>query len=371
MKSSQMPLIYIEHGPVSLHSIFTCFSYYYFRGTISDMKTIAITMGCPAGIGPEIILRYFQDLPVSSLYKTVVLGDLAVLEKNRKELGFSSRLVPWQPGTPVPNDAIPVMPLSELSFNTIQWGKPNRSTAHAMVNYIKKGVELTQQGWLDGIVTCPISKAALNDAGYGFPGHTEMLAALTDTTDFAMMMAGSSLRVTLVTIHCAISEVPPALSTQRILQLIRTTNNSLKNDFGISRPRIAVAGLNPHAGENQLFGNEEFHSILPAVTLGHNEGIDVSGPFPPDTVFVRASQGRYDAVVCMYHDQGLIPFKLLHFSDGVNVTLGLPIVRTSVDHGTAYDIAGKGIANCDSLKEAVTMAAEISCNRDKFVPGEG
>lgn len=332
------------------------------------MNTIGITMGCPTGIGPEIIFRYFQQHPQKPDYIAVVLGDLAVLEKCRTEMGFSLPLASWQPCTPLPEAAIPVVQLSSLSADTLLWGKPNRSTASAMVNYITKGVEYIKQGWLDGIATCPISKEALNDAGYNFPGHTEMLADLTGSKDYAMMMAGSKLCVTLVTIHCPLSEVPTAISTERILRLIQTTDRALKVDFGIARPRIAVAGLNPHGGENQLFGSEEFQTIQPAVSLSCEEGIDVSGPFPPDTVFVKASQGEYDAVVCMYHDQGLIPFKLLHFNDGVNVTIGLPIVRTSVDHGTAYDIAGKGVADGDSLVEAVKLAAKISYNRNNYVP---
>jgi 4-hydroxythreonine-4-phosphate dehydrogenase len=328
------------------------------------MNTIGITMGCPTGIGPEIIFRYFQQHPKKSDYKVVVLGDLAVLEKCGTELGFTIPLRSWQPGTPLPKAAIPVVQLSSLSADTLQWGKPDHSTARAMVNYITKGVEYIKQGYLHGISTCPISKEALNDAGYNFPGHTEMLADLTGATDYAMMMAGSKLSVTLVTIHCPLSEVPTAISTERILRLIQTTHNALKVDFGITKPRIAVAGLNPHGGENQLFGSEDFQIIQPAVSLGCEAGIDVAGPFPPDTVFVKASQGDYDAVVCMYHDQGLIPFKLLHFSDGVNVTIGLPIVRTSVDHGTAYDIAGKGVADGESLIEAVKLAAKISYNRN-------
>lgn len=329
------------------------------------MTTIGITMGCPTGIGPEIILRYFEQQSRDPFCNPVVLGDLAVLEKCKNELGFTVALTPWQPGTPLPDSTIPVIELSSLSADTVQWGKPTRTTADAMAAYIKKGVEYTQQGYLDGIATCPISKDALNSAGYTFPGHTEMLAHLTATENYAMMMAGSRLRVTLVTIHCPLSEVPAAMSTQRILQLIRITHKALKVDFNIQKPRIAVAGLNPHGGENQLFGSEEVHAISPAVSLGCDEGIDVSGPYPPDTVFFKSARGDYDAVVCMYHDQGLIPFKLLHFNDGVNVTLGLPIVRTSVDHGTAYDIAGKGVASSDSLSEAVRLAAEISCNRKR------
>jgi len=329
------------------------------------MTTIGITMGCPTGIGPEIVLRYFDQRSSDPFCTPVVLGDLAVLEKCRDELNFTVTLTPWHPDTPLPDSTIPVIQLSSLSADTVQWGKPTRATADAMVAYIKKGIEYTQQGYLDGITTCPISKDALNSAGYTFPGHTEMLAHLTATEDYAMMMAGSKLRVTLVTIHCPLSEVPAAMSTQRILQLIRITHKALKVDFNIQKPRIAVAGLNPHGGENRLFGSEEFHAISPAVSLGCDEGIDVSGPYPPDTVFFKSARGDYDAVVCMYHDQGLIPFKLLHFNDGVNVTLGLPVVRTSVDHGTAYDIAGKGVASSDSLSEAVKLAAEISCNRKR------
>jgi 4-hydroxythreonine-4-phosphate dehydrogenase len=234
-----------------------------------------------------------------------------------------------------------------------------------MVTYIRKGVEYIKEGWLDGITTCPISKDALNQAGYQFPGHTEMLAHLTASENYAMMMAGSSLKVTLVTIHCPLREVPEIISVARVLNLIKITHRALKVDFGVHSPRIAIAGLNPHAGENQLFGNEEVHAIAPAISLAQEKGMDVSGPYPPDTVFFKATRGDFDAVVCMYHDQGLIPFKLLHFNDGVNVTLGLPIVRTSVDHGTGYDIAGKGVANPDSLGEAVKLAARISRNRQK------
>lgn len=332
------------------------------------MKMIGITMGCPAGIGPEIILRYFEQRPEIPYCNSVVLGDLAVLEKCRNDLNFKTPLVNWQPATPLPKVGVPVVQLSSLSADNIRWGHPTISTAKAMATYIQKGVEYIQQGWLHGIATCPISKEALNRAGFDFPGHTEMLAHLTGSENFAMMMAGNKLRISLATIHCPLSEVPAAISTQLVLKIIRTTYTALRVDFGIKKPRIAVAGLNPHAGENQLFGSEELNAITPAIILGRQDGIDLSGPFPPDTVFVKAVQGDYDGVVCMYHDQGLIPFKLLHFDDGVNVTLGLPIVRTSVDHGTAYDIAGQGIANADSLTEAVKLAAQISSNRCNYQP---
>jgi 4-hydroxythreonine-4-phosphate dehydrogenase len=226
-------------------------------------------------------------------------------------------------------------------------------------------VQLIRRGVIDGMTTCPISKASLQAAGYVYPGHTEMLAELTGTEHYAMMLAGPRLRVTLVTIHCPLSQVAARLTEEAIIDLIRITYRALRTDFALSRPKIAVAGLNPHAGENGLFGDEETNLIQPAINQALKEGITVEGPFPPDTVFFKAATGLYDAVVCMYHDQGLIPFKLLHFSDGVNVTLGLPLVRTSVDHGTAYDIAGKGLADANSLTAAVNLAATISANRKR------
>ena len=320
-------------------------------------------MGCPAGIGPEIILRYFMARRWPAGLQPIVLGDIGVLKKCATELNLQDSCISWQPGSEPIQGTTPVLPVSDLNAQAIQWGQPNKATAHAMVHYIETAVRLTQDGFLQGITTCPISKDALNNAGYHFPGHTEMLANLTASSNYAMMMAGQSLRVTLVTIHCPLAKVPDLLTPDSIFNLIMTTANALRNDFGIAAPRIAVAGLNPHAGENNLFGTEEGSAIVPAIEKAHKNDIDVSGPYPPDTIFFKATKGHFDAVVCMYHDQGLIPFKLLHFHDGVNVTLGLPIVRTSVDHGTGYDIAGKGVASAESLSEAVQLAADISTNR--------
>lgn len=327
------------------------------------MTTIGITMGCPAGIGPEIIQHYFNKLHSNDPITTVVLGDIGILDRCGAELGYAKKCAPWQPGSPVATDTIPVLPLSSLPASELVWGQPTLASAKAMAHYIEQGVNLATQGILDGITTCPISKASLQQAGFKYPGHTEMLSHLTGTKDFAMMLAGSTLRVTLVTIHCALDHVTAQLSRANILHLIRLTHRALMTDFAITTPRIGVAGLNPHAGEEGLFGTEEQELIAPAVAMAQDEGIDAAGPFPPDTIFYKASQGQFDAVVCMYHDQGLIPFKLLHFHDGVNVTLGLPIVRTSVDHGTAYDIAGKGIADPSSLAAAIATAAAISTNR--------
>jgi 4-hydroxythreonine-4-phosphate dehydrogenase len=327
------------------------------------MTIIGITMGCPAGIGPEIILRYFAENENSSEIQAVVLGDRKVLEKCSADVQLPAPCVPWLPGSPLPASGIPVVQLSALEQDDIEWGRPNKTTGIAMAHYIEAGVKLAQQGFIQAITTCPISKSSLNDAGYHFPGHTEMLASLTKSSTFAMMMAGNKLRVTLVTIHCPLREVANGLTDDAVYTMIRTTHQALMTDFGISDPKIAVAGLNPHGGENRLFGSEEEQIIEPAIAHARTDNMNVSGPYPPDTVFFKAASGAFDAVVCMYHDQGLIPFKLLHFDDGVNITLGLPIVRTSVDHGTAYDIAGKGLANHRSLGEAVRLAAVISRNR--------
>lgn len=339
------------------------------------MCIIGITMGCPASIGPEIILKYFSHEPSSTNISPVVLGDVTVLKKCADSLGYDSiHIIPWTVGDPLPEkkvNHIPVLPLSNLQATDIEWGKPNLTTAKAMAHYIVEGVKLTQEGILDGITTCPISKYSLNQAGFSFPGHTEMLAELTGSQNYAMMMAGDRLRVTLVTIHCPLASVPGALTQNIIIKLIETTHQALSVDFGIVTPKIAVAALNPHAGENLLFGDEEHTTIQPAIAKCQDNGIVVEGPFPPDTVFFKAAQGDYDAVVCMYHDQGLIPFKLLHFDDGVNVTLGLPIVRTSVDHGTAYDIAGSGVADPSSLNHAIELAGTISTNRKIFAKNKG
>lgn len=332
-----------------------------------ESKPLAITMGCPVGIGPEIILKSFA----SGVYdgepaRPVVIGDPGVLSWCGRILGLPAPVVAWQPGEEPARGTIPVFApddLPDLDISRLKWGEPDQGTGRAMAVCIEAAVKAVLQEMVGGMVTCPITKKALNQAGYRFPGHTEMLASLCRTDRYAMMMAGRRLRVTLVTIHTPLRAVADALNHQAIFELIRMTARSLKHDFALPRPRIAVAGLNPHAGEDGLFGREEVEVIRPAVEAAGAAGWQASGPYPPDTVFHRAASGAYDAVVCMYHDQGLIPFKLLHFADGVNVTIGLPIVRTSVDHGTAYDIAGQGKADPASLIAAVRMAGEIAKNR--------
>jgi 4-hydroxythreonine-4-phosphate dehydrogenase len=332
------------------------------------MKTdriIGITMGCPVSIGPEIIVRFFAEFGGLVGFQPVVLGDPAVLERIANELGIKIPIRTWQPGEEPSSGCIPVLPLSELDAGRLRWGRPDQATGTAMASYIEEAVRLQLAGRLAAMVTCPIGKKTLLEAGYPFPGHTEMLASLCGTGEYGMMLAGRNLRVTLVTIHLGLAAVPGAITMEGVLRMINLTGRSLRKDFDIEAPRLAVAGLNPHAGENGIFGDEEEKIILPAVETAREQGWQVAGPLPPDTVFHQAAAGRFDVVVCMYHDQGLIPFKLLHFEDGVNFTMGLPIVRTSVDHGTAYDIAGRGMANPASLTAAFRMATLIVSNRQR------
>jgi len=332
--------------------------------TETEPAPIGITMGCPVGIGPEIVLRFLGEQGPHHELRPVVLGDVMLLRRCARELGLEIEIVDWRPGMVVRRGAVNVLSLSVLPEG-LHWGKPTAESGRAMGHYIEEAVRLAREGILSAMVTCPIAKTALKAGGYDFPGHTEMLARLCGADDFAMMMAGRRLKVTLVTIHQALASVPAAVSEGAVLRMISITGQALRRDFSLAEPRLAVAGLNPHAGEDCLFGDEEVRVIAPAVAAARRLGWQVDGPLPPDTVFHKAATGGYDAVVAMYHDQGLIPFKLLHFADGVNVTLGLPIVRTSVDHGTAYDIAGRGLASPSSLSAAFFMAAEIAGNRKK------
>jgi 4-hydroxythreonine-4-phosphate dehydrogenase len=324
-----------------------------------DLPRIAITMGDPAGIGPEIIVKALLMPDIHEVCRPVVLGDIGCLEMASTGMGsLSFQRISTPSETTGRQGLIEVMPLSELK-DSVSPGRPTRDGGKAMVDYVLKAVELSVGGQVAAMVTAPISKELMHQAGYQFDGHTELLGHLTGTQDCVMMLAGDRLRVSLVTIHCALAEVPRRLSEALIVKTIGITYRSLQRDFGIDKPRVAVAALNPHAGESGLFGNEDKTIVGPAVEAARDSGLSIEGPFPADTVFHHASTGRYDAVVAMYHDQGLIPLKLLHFSDAVNITLGLPIVRTSVDHGTAYDIAGKGMADPSSLTAAIKMAAKI------------
>jgi 4-hydroxythreonine-4-phosphate dehydrogenase len=323
-------------------------------------------MGDPCGIGPEIIVRALARPEVRDVCRPLVLGDEAALRRALEITAASLTIMTCEAPPPeVSPDVVPLVPLSTLFPDDMAFGRPTIASGVAMAGYIIEAARLCLNGKADAMATAPINKEALNRAGILHPGHTELLAELTGTSDFVMMLAGDRLRVTLVTIHEALADVPRLVTTEKILATIRITHRDLDRYFR-KNPRIAVLALNPHCGEGGMFGSEEVEIIAPAIALARAEGLDVSGPHSADTLFHFAVQGDYDAVVCMYHDQGLIPLKLLHFDDGVNVTLGLPLIRTSVDHGTAYNLAGTGRASDASMAAAIRMAAQMarvkSCN---------
>lgn len=327
-----------------------------------NLPLIAITMGDPSGIGPEIIARALADEVVSSCCRPLVIGDPLAMERAVALTGISRKLIVTRPDKlpeAAGGDAIHIAALSHLKSVDMEYGQPTIAAGDAVFRYITHGASLCLSGRAAAMATAPINKEALNRSGHHYPGHTELLAELTATTEFVMMLAGDRLRVGLVTIHEALAEVPSLVTYEKVLATIRIINKDVGRYFRAS-PRIAVLALNPHAGEGGLFGSEEELTIKPAIRAAQAEGIDASGPHSADTLFHFAAKGEYDAVVCMYHDQGLIPLKLLHFDDGVNITLGLPIIRTSVDHGTAYNLAGKGVASHESMKAAIMLAAKMA-----------
>jgi len=323
-------------------------------------------MGDPAGIGPEIIVKALDDRDIYRLCRPLVLGDPEILSsailKTSKNMSFN--VISNASDTGCIPGMINLIAVSNLKIKSIKPGRPVIEGGKAMVEYILSAVGMTRKKEIGAMVTCPINKDLMNRAGYRYEGHTQLISEMTGTDDYVMMLAGKKLRVALATIHCALKDVPALLSEEIIRKTITITARALKQDFGLKEPCIAVAGLNPHAGESGMFGTEEEDIISPAIKRARDEGWCGTGPLPPDTLFYKAASGQFDAVVAMYHDQGLIPLKLLHFSDAVNVTLGLPIIRTSVDHGTAYDIAGSGKADPASLKSAIRMAVEIIRNRN-------
>ena len=329
------------------------------------LPVIAITMGDPTGVGPEIIVKALSHKRTFRFCRPLVLGDGNIMARAIKLLKAAlkiNEIEHVEEGT-YEHGTLNLINLSDINVDDAYYGMPTESCGKAMVSYIEKAVRLVLDDRIDAITTAPISKKALSDAGYSYPGHTELLAELTGSQEYLMMLAGERLKVTLVTIHCGLKEIFSLLTTEKILAAIKITQNALTKFFGEKKPKIAVAALNPHAGEGGLFGKEEEGIILPAVREAQRLGIAVEGPMPPDTLFYHAAQGTYSAVVSMYHDQGLIPLKLLHFEDAVNITLGLPIIRTSVDHGTAYDIAGTGKANPSSLLNALKLAASMAVQR--------
>ncbi len=319
------------------------------------MKRIAITIGDPGGVGPEVALKAVLSAEVLRICNPVLIGDRAVIEEAAK-LAREGRKGVKPAGHGLP-DNIEVIYVQGSTRGFVK-RRPTASGGRACVGYIRKAVELAMDGRVDALVTAPISKEALRLGGFPWPGHTEMLAEFTATEQYAMMLVGGPLRVVLVTIHAALKKVPSLVTKVNVLKTIRLAKRAC-DMLGIREPRIAVAGLNPHAGESGILGNEEREAISPAVASAKEEGIPAEGPYPPDVIFHKAYKGEVDMVVCMYHDQGLIPLKMIAFDRGVNVTIGLPIIRTSPDHGTAYDIAWKGVANPSSMIEAIRMAVRL------------
>ena len=318
-----------------------------------------MSLGDPCGIGPELAAKAWTSLRDQTGLAFCVIGDAALMAAQGVPVVAIDDIAETHAHFA---SALPVLDLP-LSAPVIA-GQPDSAHAPHIITWIKAGVDLCLSGQARALITCPISKSILYTAGFKFPGHTEYLAELCREGDTVptpvMMLTAKDLRVVLATIHTPLSAVPAALSIEGLVELARITNAALIRDFAIAAPRLVMAGLNPHAGENGTIGREEIDVLKPAISQLQNESIDIHGPFPADTLFHDEARSGYDAALCMYHDQGLIPLKTLDFWGGVNITLGLPIIRTSPDHGTGFDIAGKGVARADSLLAAIRTANDIS-----------
>jgi 4-hydroxythreonine-4-phosphate dehydrogenase len=339
----------------------------------SGKPRIGITIGDPSGIGPEIVLKAVADTELRALCTPVIVGNAAELTRQAHELGLASDF-PIRTATDfdLPCLDSSITPTTPIILDTdclsehVKWGALSADSGRAAIAAIEACVRLCLAGRLEAMTTAPINKESLKLAGSPFPGHTEMLTALCGASQSLMCFFAGDLRVFLLTIHCSLANAIKLITKERVASAIELADRELRR-FGIERPRIAVAGLNPHAGEHGLFGSEEARQIEPAIEECRGKGIDVTGPFPADTIFLRAWKGEFDAVAACYHDQGLVAVKCLAFGQAVNVTLGLPIIRTSVDHGTAFDIAGQGVADHQSMFEAVKLAARLVRQTSQFV----
>jgi len=330
---------------------------------VPGSPVLAITMGDVNGVGPEILAKALARPEILACCHPIIIGDASALDEARA----------FAPQCPTPKSARSIDELLTTTDPCLvfdagfpapprQPGILNPKAGQCAVEWVKVATQLAIDGRVDGIVTCPINKEGIHRAGYAYSGHTELIAEMTGSADYRMCLFAGPMRVVHITSHLSLQDAIRDVQPERIATSIRTANEALIR-MGIGRPRIAVAALNPHAGEAGAFGREDTERVLPAVTQCRREGIDCSGPHPADTVFRRMKDGEFDVVVAMYHDQGHIPLKLIAMDEGVNVTLGLPIVRTSVDHGTAYDIAGKGIAREESLCAAITLASQLAQRR--------
>ena len=323
------------------------------------LPRIGITMGDPAGIGPEVVLKAVAEEEVRRACIPVIIGDAQLLAHTARTLDLQSGYDIVRADEPFPEHSEPVIyHLGNIS-GFIEPGIESGAAGKAAGGYIEAAVELCAAGSIDAVATAPINKRALFLGGYSFPGHTEFFAHLTGAEEYAMAFVAGNLRIVLLSTHVPLAEAIRLVERDRIVSRVNLTNRELQR-WGIEKPRIAVAALNPHGAEGGLFGVEEASEIMPAIDACRRDDMNVQGPFSADTVFLRASRGEFDAVIANYHDQAMIPVKCLSFGEAVNVTLGLPFIRTSVDHGTAFDIAGKGIAEHSSMVAAIKLAAELS-----------
>ncbi len=323
---------------------------------------IGITMGDPCGIGPEIILKALKSPSIRRIANYVIIGNKGVFDRTARSLKMPVTYQIISHLTKIDDLKYPIslLPVSGFNSNIMKQKSATAEGGELSVQCVIKGINLAMRGHIDALVTAPICKKAIHLAGYGYPGHTEMLHIFSGAKRVVMLMVGGKLRVAFTTTHIALKDVPQSITAENMLETITITNSGLEQYFGLKMPRIAVCGLNPHAGEECLFGDEERRIIIPAIEKAKKKGIQCEGPVSADTVFYKALKGVYDAVIAIYHDQGAIPLKLHAFETGVNITLGIPFVRTSPDHGTAYDIAGKGVADPRSMMEAIKMAIKMS-----------
>jgi 4-hydroxythreonine-4-phosphate dehydrogenase len=327
---------------------------------------IAISMGDPSGIGPEVVLKATASISNrEGAPSFVVVGDFATMREAAAHLKDVPAPVEWHPGETIAPDELGVLPISKLAAEARRPGRPCIAGGDASFKYVEIGARMTRDGEVDALVTAPISKQWWDRAGHNFPGHTELLAKIAKARNWRMMFAGTELRLALVTVHVPLAKVSRMLNSKNVLDTIVILDRHLRENEGAPRPRIGVLGFNPHAGEGGLFGDEEIRVIEPAIRRARARGIDAHGPLAPDTAFIR-NDGRFgfDAAVAMYHDQGLIALKTLEFDRAVNVTIGLPFIRTSPDHGTAFEIAGRGIANPSSMIAAIEYAWRAVKARD-------
>ncbi len=326
--------------------------------------TIAITMGDPAGIGPEVIVKALGDPQLRRRARYVIYGmnELLAYAADVAEFDpFWWRDSPRGPRS-YPHDVV-VIDYDDYSILGSSIREPSKVGGEASMRFCVDAIEAARRGVVDAVVTAPIAKESWHLAGYNYPGHTELFAERTQAREWCMMFAGGPIRVALATVHVGLNAIWNQLNIGAIYRPIMLLNSALRDWFDIANPRIAVCGLNPHAGENGAFGDEEERLIKPAMLMARDQGVDCRGPYPADTVFLKARDGAFDAVVAMYHDQGLIPVKLLGFDSSVNLTLGLPIIRTSPDHGTAFDIVGRNRANPGSMRAAISMAIDLANRR--------